>query len=213
MNRQRIKFLKRVVSVFTLAALLFTLAFGGYRTGDVEAAGKKSIILNKKSATLIVGQTTVIKVKKVTGLKSKAVIYKTSNSKIVSVNKNGKVKAKKAGTATIVVISKQDKKVKAKVSIKVKAKAKKKQQDYNKKLTEKVVRESLYIPNDAEIKIVYGEPWYWEAANTNLIDVMVAGKGKYKGYYAGACFTESGMAARQFRGWDKMNNPWPNVRF
>ena len=122
MNRQGIKNLKNIVSIFTLIALLLTLAFGGYRTGNVEAAGKKSIILNKKSAVLTVGQTITIKVKGVKGLKSKAVIYKSSNSKVASVSKTGKVTAKKAGSATIVVISKQNKKVKAKVLIKVKAK-------------------------------------------------------------------------------------------
>ena len=208
-NRQRIKFFKRAVSVFTFAALLFTLAFGGYRTGNVEAAGKKSIVLNKKSVTLTVGQTTVIKVKKVKGLKSKAVIYKSSNSKIASINKNGKVKAKKAGKATIVVISIQDKKVKAKVTIRVKAKAKKKQQNYNKYLTEKAVRKQLEIPSDAEIRIYYGEPYYWEAANINLVAVRVAGFGKYSGYYAGGNFTEKGKYARNYIPWEKQSPIWP----
>ena len=203
MNRQGIKNLKNIVSIFTLIALLLTLAFGGYRTGNVEAAGKKSIILNKKSAVLTVGQTITIKVKGVKGLKSKAVIYKSSNSKVASVSKNGKVTAKKAGSATIVVISKQNKQVKAKVIIKVKAKKIKKQQDYNSYLTEKKVRESLNIPNDADIKIEYGEPYYWEAANVNLVHVDVYGKGKYNGYYASAQFTEKGKAARQFILWGK----------
>ena len=209
---ERFKQIRKIVSIVTLIVFFINI-FGGHGIGNVEAASKKRIILNKKSAVLTVGQTTVIKVKKVQGLKSKGVIYKSSNSKIASVSKNGKVTAKKAGKATIVVISKQDKKVKAKVSIKVKAKKIKKQQDYNKYLTEKAVRKSLEIPDDAVIKIVYGKPFYWENGRTNLVDVKVAGKGKYEGYYAGACFTESGRAARQFILWAKMDNPFGNVKF
>ena len=61
-----------------------------------------------------------IKVKSITGLKSKEVTYKSSNKNIAEVNKLGKVTPKKAGTATITVTSKVDKKVKASYTVTVK---------------------------------------------------------------------------------------------
>ena len=61
-----------------------------------------------------------IRVKSITGLKSKEVTYKSSNKSVAEVNKLGKVIPKKAGTATITVISKADKKVKATYTVTVK---------------------------------------------------------------------------------------------
>ena len=61
-----------------------------------------------------------IRVKSITGLKSKEVTYKSSNKNIAEVNKLGKVTPKKAGTATITVTSKVDKKVKATYTVTVK---------------------------------------------------------------------------------------------
>ena len=45
--------------------------------------------------------------------------YKSSNKKVVTVNKQGVVKAKKAGTAKIVIVSKKDKGIQATVTVKV----------------------------------------------------------------------------------------------
>lgn len=61
-----------------------------------------------------------IKVKSITGLKSKEVTYKSSNKSVAEVDKLGKVTPKKAGTATITVTSKVDKKVKATYTVTVK---------------------------------------------------------------------------------------------
>ena len=61
-----------------------------------------------------------IRVKSITGLKSKEVTYKSSNKNVAEVNKLGKVTPKKAGTATITVTSKADKKVKATYTVTVK---------------------------------------------------------------------------------------------
>lgn len=61
-----------------------------------------------------------IRVKSITGLKSKEVTYKSSNKRVAEVSKLGKVTPKKSGTATITVTSKADKKVKATYTVTVK---------------------------------------------------------------------------------------------
>ena len=60
-----------------------------------------------------------IRVKNISGLKSNAVVYKSNNTKVATVNSLGKVTPKKAGIATITVTSKVDKKVSAKYTVKV----------------------------------------------------------------------------------------------
>ena len=75
-----------------------------------------------------------------------------------------------------------------KIKIKVGKKTKKKSHDYNSVITEKNVRKSLNIPKDAKIKIKYGKPVYLEYSKIWKIEVSVTGKGKYKGYKAGAYF-------------------------
>lgn len=57
--------------------------------------------------------TAQIKIKQMTGVKSTAVTYKSSNTKVAAVDSMGRVTPKKAGTATITVTSKANKKVKA----------------------------------------------------------------------------------------------------
>lgn len=57
--------------------------------------------------------TAQIKIKKMTGLKSMAVMYKSSNTKVAAVDSMGKITPKKAGTAVITVTAKADRKVKA----------------------------------------------------------------------------------------------------
>ena len=58
--------------------------------------------LNKKKATLKVGQTTTMKV---VGLSNSKVKWKSLNPDIATVSANGKVKAKKAGKAQIIAIT------------------------------------------------------------------------------------------------------------
>ena len=57
--------------------------------------------------------TAQIKIKSMTGLKSTAVTYKSSNTKVAAVDAMGRVTPKRAGTAVITVTSKANKKVKA----------------------------------------------------------------------------------------------------
>ena len=89
----------------------------------VYAAGNKptSMTLNMSHKTIDLNSTYQIKVKTVKPKKaSKAVSYKTSNSKIASVSAKGIVKGKKEGTVKITVQSKANKKLKKTVKIAVK---------------------------------------------------------------------------------------------
>ena len=63
--------------------------------------------------------TAQIKIKSMTGLKSREVTYKSSNKSVASVSSTGKVTPKKAGTAVITVTSKADKSVSATYTVTV----------------------------------------------------------------------------------------------
>lgn len=98
----------------------------GKNVSDVKAAGKKvsSIKLNVSSKTLKEGQKYTLKVKSVKPAgASKAVIWKTSDKKKVTVNNKGVITAKKKGTATITAVSKSNKKKKAVCTVIVKSKS------------------------------------------------------------------------------------------
>ncbi len=66
-----------------------------------QAAGKASVKLNKKSISLSVKKSTKLKIVKKNVKKLKSQKWSSSNKKIATVTKTGKVTAKKAGTAKI----------------------------------------------------------------------------------------------------------------
>lgn len=78
---------KKILTVITILLLIVCMAI------PVSAAGK----INKKKATLKVGQTLQLKV---TGTKGK-VKWKSSKKSVATVSSKGRVKAKKKGSATI----------------------------------------------------------------------------------------------------------------
>lgn len=110
--------------VFTLAMVLAM----GLTVGAKAEAKVKSVSITeptKKSAYTIERKDKDVKKQlkvrvKVTGKSSKAVKFKTSNRKVVSVSSTGMLTAKKAGKATITVISKADSKKKDTLKITVK---------------------------------------------------------------------------------------------
>ena len=86
-----------------------------------EAASKpKEMTLSAKERTLYVGKSFTLKVKSVKPAKaSKAVTFKSSNTKVATVNAKGKVTGKKTGKATITATSTSNKKLKATCKITV----------------------------------------------------------------------------------------------
>lgn len=105
-------------------ALAIMLALSSTMVIPVEAKAApkaKKIVLNVKKKTMNVGQTTTLKVKKVSPSNaSKSVKYSTSKKSVATVNSKGKIKAKAAGTAIITVTSKSNSKVKATCKVTVK---------------------------------------------------------------------------------------------
>lgn len=105
-------------------ALAIMLALSSTMVIPVEAKAApkaKKIVLNVTKKTMNVGQTTTLKVKKVSPSNaSKSVKYSTSKKSVATVDSKGKIKAKAAGTATITVTSKSNSKVKATCKVTVK---------------------------------------------------------------------------------------------
>ncbi len=86
---------KKAIAIVTAASLLVS----GITTGTARAA--KKVKLNKKSVTIHVGKTVKLKLKNA----KKKVKWSSKNKKVATVNKKGKVTAKKTGTAKIVAKS------------------------------------------------------------------------------------------------------------
>ena len=101
----------RKITGIILALLLVAGQFLNSGTG-VQAANKK-IKLNSKKITLSVGQSKKLKVFNTNG---KNIKWSSSKKSVASVNKNGLVKAKKAGKA-VITASVSDKKLKCNVVV------------------------------------------------------------------------------------------------
>ena len=100
---------------FLAVVLALVLSISLLPTTGVSAASKK-VKLNKTKATIYVGKTVTLKLKN----NKKKVKWSTSNKKVATVTKKGKVKGKKAGKATITAkVGK--KKYKCKITVKKKA--------------------------------------------------------------------------------------------
>ena len=102
--------MKKKKKMFTIC-LSMLLVFVFMLSVDVKAA--TDVSLNKTKTTLYVGQSTTLKL---SGAKVKK--WKSNDKNIATVNKNGKVTAKKKGTTTIVATTKNSKTYKCKVTVK-----------------------------------------------------------------------------------------------
>lgn len=98
--------LKKIISVALAMAMVVTTVY----VGNPTTAQAKVTIKSKKTVTLIAGNSSKIKVKQ------KGAKFTSSNKKIATVSKKGKIKAKKPGTCKITVKVKKSKK---KVTVKV----------------------------------------------------------------------------------------------
>lgn len=99
--------MKRMFTICLSMLLILVLAL------PVDAKAATDVHLNKTKTTLYVGQSTTLKL---SGAKVKK--WKSNDKNIATVNKNGKVVAKKKGTTTIVATTKNGKTYKCKVTIK-----------------------------------------------------------------------------------------------
>lgn len=100
------KMLKKITSVALAIAMVVTTVY----VVNPTTAQAKVTIKSKKTVTLIAGNSSTIKVKQ------KGAKFTSSNKKIATVSKKGKIKAKKPGTCKITVKVKKSKK---KVTVKV----------------------------------------------------------------------------------------------
>lgn len=78
----------------------------------------KKLVIDTKKLTLQKGKTTTLKVTRNPISAKEKITWKSSNKKVATVDKNGKVKGIKAGTATITATSSNGKKVTCKVTVK-----------------------------------------------------------------------------------------------
>ena len=99
--------MKRMFTICLSMLLILVLAL------PVDAKAATNVHLNKTKTTLYVGQSTTLKL---SGAKVKK--WKSNDKNIATVNKNGKVTAKKKGTTTIVATTKNGKTYKCKVTVK-----------------------------------------------------------------------------------------------
>lgn len=119
---------KRIVVLGVMTALFFSslpvaVPSAANAAGRVKVSSVKVTNANKKKLTLKAGKSLTLKVKvkvKPNKARYKNVTFKSSNKKIVKVNKKGKLTALKAGKAKVTVTSRQNKKKKAVIKVTVK---------------------------------------------------------------------------------------------
>lgn len=108
--------------------LAVMMVFSIFPATQVNAATKPK--LSKTKITMTVGQSKKLKVKGISKKRAKRIKWKSSKKKIVTVTKTGKLKARKAGKATITAkVGK--KKLKCKVVVKRKHKKARKKKESN----------------------------------------------------------------------------------
>ena len=108
--------------------LALMMVFSIFPATQVNAATKPK--LSKTKITMTVGQSKKLKVKGISKKRAKRIKWKSSKKKVVTVTKTGKLKARKAGKATITAkVGK--KKLKCKVVVKRKHKKARKKKESN----------------------------------------------------------------------------------
>lgn len=108
--------MKKLISL--IMALMMVVMLGAGTKADAKSS---TVSFSKKNITLTAGKTATMK-SLLKNASKYTVTWKSSNSKVASVNKSGKVTAKKKGTAVIKAYIKQTKKtVSCKVTVKAKS--------------------------------------------------------------------------------------------
>lgn len=120
---------------------------------NVSAAQK--VKLNKKKVTIYVGKTTTLKLKN----NKKKIKWSTSNKKVATVSKKGKVKGKKAGKATITA-KVGEKKYKCKVTVKKPKNQKKSQTARDKVINACIKYGELSMESNSKCYSLYTQTYY-----------------------------------------------------
>jgi len=160
------------VSILTVSTQESYAANGKVKTVAVTNLPAKQLTLKK-------GKTFTLKTKvTVTGKASKKVAYKSSNKKVATVNANGKIIAKKKGTATITVYSKADKKKTCKIKVTVgtpvtKVKLNKTKANLN-------IGKTLTLKTTLSPKKPSNKGIIWKSSNTKVATVTSKGVVKAK---------------------------------
>ena len=132
----------------------------------------KSVSLNKSSLTLNKGTTAnLVATIKPTNANNKSVTWKSSNSNIVAVS-NGKITAKKAGTATITATSSNGKKASCKITVKPIAVSSitLKQKDRTIAVGTSLQLNATVLPANADNKTII-----WSSSNSKIAKVSNSG--------------------------------------
>lgn len=175
-------------------AKISVTALGKTKTFTVYVRKKPTKIrLTASKKTLGVGQTyTISKKVSPSGAYTGGITYKSSNSKVATVNSSGKITAKKKGTAYITVKTANGKKAKIKITVKkaptyIKLNAKSKTIKKNRTYT---VRARLTSGSAASIK--------YTSSNSKVATVSSSGKikGKKKGTAYITAKTHNGKTAK-----------------
>ena len=158
---------------------------GNISSGTMNSETEKntsSVKLNATSIPLQVGKsTTALKIKKKKPGNDKVVKWTSSNKKIVTVTKKGKIKAKKVGTAYVTVTMKSGATAKCKVKVQKKKVTTKKLTTDAKKVTVKIKKKVQL--NVARNPITATEKITWTSSDQNV--ATVTNKGKVTGKKAG----------------------------
>lgn len=158
MKKKRKRLVALLLSLLMVISLLPTTGL------TVEAAAKPKLV--KKSASIVIGGTSKIKVKNAP--KGSKITYKSAKKNIVFVSKKGKVKGLKSGTSKIIVSVKKNSKI-TKLTYKVAVK--------KPKLSK--TKLSLKLGNSAKLSIK-NKPkkakYTWQSSNSKVATVNKNGK-------------------------------------
>ena len=135
----------------------------------------KRITLNYSSAAMIVGDTMKLKVKKIRPVgASKKVTWKTSKKNVATVTKNGRVKARTAGTVKIIARSKKNSKIKAVCKLTIYKKTKElqlfSQNNYVLSVGDSVQLSAQVLSPKSKT-----EPIKWQSDNTEVAQISSSG--------------------------------------
>ena len=108
---------QKLLSIMILITA-FCLSTYAVHAGNRNGTAPKKLFLNETNLTLYTGNTKLLAVRRVEPAQAwPHVIWKSSDPKVVSVSKNGKLRAKKPGKASVTAISTKSSKSKVKVKI------------------------------------------------------------------------------------------------